>query len=158
MAQKKPLTPRQQEILSALEGRTVAEAAKKLKIQPGAVYGHIGRIREAGHKVVLDTRGGNGKGDLPPADLPPLRGSASRAADSPKNRNGKLDGALGRIDKETDAALDQEKSALEQARAHRDDRRARRRVRASARRADQHLAATDGRWTGSALPGGRALP
>jgi hypothetical protein len=120
MAQKKPLTPRQQEILSALEGRTVAEAAKKLKIQPGAVYGHIGRIREAGHKVVLDTRGGNGKGDLPPADLPPLRGSASRAADSPKNRNGKLDGALGRIDKETDAALDQEKSALEQARAERE--------------------------------------
>jgi hypothetical protein len=41
MAKKKPLTDRQQEILAALEGRSVAEAAKKLGIKPAAVYGPI---------------------------------------------------------------------------------------------------------------------
>jgi transposase len=112
MAKKKPLTDRQQEILAALEGRSVAEAAKKLGIKPAAVYGHIGRIREAGHKVVL---GKNGSGPLPPADMPPIREASASA-----QRNGTLDGSLGRIDKETDAALDQEKAALEQAKAERE--------------------------------------
>jgi DNA-binding Lrp family transcriptional regulator len=115
MAKKKPLTDRQQEILAALEGRSVAEAAKKLGIKPAAVYGHIGRIREAGHKVVLNQRGKNGDGTLPPADLPPLR-DASAAATS----NGALDGVLGRIDKETDGALEQTRSALDEAKAERE--------------------------------------
>jgi transposase len=116
MAKKKPLTDRQQEILAALEGRSVAEAAKKLGIKPAAVYGHIGRIREAGHKVVLNQRGKNGDGALPPAEMPPLRDAASAAATS----NGTLDGVLGRIDKETDGALEQTRSALDEAKAERE--------------------------------------
>jgi predicted DNA-binding transcriptional regulator YafY len=116
---KKPLTERQQEILSVLEEKgTVAEAAKALGIKPAAVYGHIGRIREAGHKVVLSQRSNgrrsNGSGSLPPADMPPLRSDTAAAA------NGALDGSLARIDKETDEALAQEKAALEEAKAERE--------------------------------------
>lgn len=113
MTRKKPLTDRQKEILAALEGRTVEEAASHLGLTPGSVYGHVNRIRKNGHKVTL---GKNGSGSLPPSDMPPLRGSKATGA----QRNGTLDGALGRIDKETDAALDQEKEALEQAKAERE--------------------------------------
>jgi hypothetical protein len=118
---KKPLTDRQQEILATLEGRTVAEASKILGIKPAAVYGHIGRIREAGHKVVLERSRKNGDGN----------GSASRAPTLPAMRtttppqesgaqNGTLNGPLARIDKETDGALEQTRSALDEAKAERE--------------------------------------
>jgi DNA-binding CsgD family transcriptional regulator len=53
---KKPLTDRQQEILAALEGRTVAEASKALGIKPAAVYGHIASRLHSTTSTPMDRR------------------------------------------------------------------------------------------------------
>jgi DNA-binding Lrp family transcriptional regulator len=116
---KKPLTDRQQEILAALEGRTVAEASKALGIKPAAVYGHIGRIREAGHKVVLERGRKNGNGSASRAPSLPAMRTTTPPQES-GSQNGALNGPLARIDKETDGALEQTRSALDEAKAERE--------------------------------------
>lgn len=47
--ERKKLTPKQRQVYDALyQGRTVHQIAKRLKITPSGVYGHMRQIRKAG--------------------------------------------------------------------------------------------------------------
>lgn len=66
--EKKPLTVRQQHVYDLLHaGKTPAEAAETLKTSVTNVYGHMRKIRGAGHKIPRATTTSRTRGRKPRA-------------------------------------------------------------------------------------------
>lgn len=72
MADKATLTPKQQDVAQAMfkTDGDVAKAAKKLKITPSGVYGHLRRMKAAGYNEYgAYMGGGNGRSSNGTPDL-----------------------------------------------------------------------------------------
>jgi transposase len=64
------LTPKQEQVLALLgQDKTVQQIAKKLKISPSGVYGHMRRMREAGIEIPGDSNSGRGAQVTPLAEV-----------------------------------------------------------------------------------------
>jgi predicted ArsR family transcriptional regulator len=106
--QRKPRTDKHEQVLSLVsEGLSIQEIAKRLDITEGGVYGHIARIKSAGHSVP----------EIPRRSLsaPPVNRQPTTAPPENAGVNGHAEDAVTRLAELESATLDEERRLVAEA-------------------------------------------